>query len=554
MTVRKLVVLVSIGLVLSLVLLSAATYSVLAQDEMTVELDFATYIGGKQSDDVVDVAIDSYGYIYITGTTGSTDFPTTEDAFDRSHNGGFELDPMDCFVMKLSPDGQEIIYSTFIGGAGDDIARELAVDALGNVYLCGETYSSNFPTLNAYDDSHNSDTDCFVLKLSAEGSELLFSTFVGGSGEEITKDMVTNAQGDCYVTGYTTSDNFPVHTLNNQTLCHTLDGESDGFVFKLNNNGGALDYSMYLGGSYYPDTVHDIVLDSQGNPVIVGTTRSSDFPTVNAHQTELSGASDGYIVKLDAEGRFIFSTYHGGSDADGVDALQLNENDLIYITGTTMSTDYPIVGVNGNILNGTKGVFLSTFDANCTSTLLSGVLRNSYKEGELTGVRKLILVSESEVWLGGTTANEYFPITEDAFDSIHKSREVFVTMINPINSSIDYSTFYGGGGDDSLSGLIMDHTRRLIGVGRAGSSNIPVKDALFDTINDIGTYGDGFVFCLLSNSSEQPTETTITTTTTKNTSATTSITTLDLLIIQIASISIGLVTIVIVAVVIRKSR
>ncbi|MGY5854456.1 MAG: SBBP repeat-containing protein [Candidatus Thorarchaeota archaeon] len=478
-------------------------YSQLDDTATAIELDFATYIGGRQSDDVSDVAIDAEGYIYIAGTTGSTDFPTTEGAFDRSHNGGFELDPMDCFVMKLSPDGQEIIYSTFIGGSGDDYARELTVDALGNVYLCGETYSSNFPIYTAYDDSYNSDVDCFVLKLSADGSELLFSTYVGGSGYEFPYGIATNVHGDCYVIGVTESHNFPVYTLNNQTLCHGLDGERDAFVFKLCSNGSSLDYSMYLGGTYYPDDPYDIVLDSQDNPIIVGFTRSSDFPTVNAQQDELNGVGDGYIVRLDAEGRFSFSTYHGGSDADSVEAVKLDGNDQIYISGSTVSTDYPIVGMNSTILNGTKGVFLTVFDTNCTSIQFSGVLKDSYKEGLLTGVSSLVLVSEREVWVAGGTTNQDFPITEDAFDSRLKSNEAYVTMIDPFSSTVNYSTFYGGGDYDSLKGLIMDDSGRLIGVGSTRSSDFQVKDALYDSINDIGDYSDGYIFSLTIGGSEQ---------------------------------------------------
>ncbi len=501
MNVRRLRVLVSIGLVLSLGFLSAATYSVLAQGSMTVGFNFATYIGGADSDWLGDVEVDADGNIYLVGTTTSSNFPTTEGVFDRSHTGGTEWFPQDCFVMKLSPDGQKIIYSTFIGGSGDDSGTDIAIDSLGNVYVTGTTSSSNFPTLNAYDDSYNSGEDCFVLKLSSDGSELLFSTFVGGSGYDIPYEIVSATDGSCIVVGRTESSNFPVDTLNTQPECHSRGGDSDGFVFRLGDTGEELIYSMYLGGEGVVDPTFSVDLDSNDNPVLVGLTRSSDFPIVNAMDDEMGGDGDCYVVKLNADGQFNFSTFFGGSNRDIAEAVQLDDDDMIYLAGLTLSTDFSRVAIQNSDLNGTRGVFVSILGADGNSTLFSGVIENSYQEDVWTSIISIVVVSDREIWLGGSTANRYFPVTEDAFDVTQKGNEVYITMIDPLSSSVNYSTFYGGSVSDTLSGLVMDRAGHIIVAGTTMSTDLRVPNALYDSINSAAD--DGFVFSLSVKGSGQ---------------------------------------------------
>jgi len=550
-----------IGLILSISHPAVGDIMYLQMDDEIpkAELNFSTYLGGQIYDTIHDIELDQNEDIIICGTTASEDFPTTEGAYGTTHSGESNSD---CFVMKLSGDGQEILFSTFIGGSEDDVATDVAVDSEGNIGVVGRTYSSDFPTLQAYDDSYNSGGDCFVLMLSSNGSTLLSSTYVGGSGTEIAYDLVIDSSDDCYVVGYTESTDFPVNTVNNQSVCHSLGGEQDGYVFKLGNNGSDLIYSMYLGGVAVVDTAYSVDLDSNDNPLLVGYTRSSDFPTVNAMDDEFGDdGGDCYIVKLNADGRFNFSTFYGGSEPDGAYAIQLDENDMIYITGITRSIDFTKVGVVTPELNGTDGIFLSILGADGNSTLFLGIIKDTSQSSAFTNVGSLKLVSEREIWIGGTTENDYFPTTIDAFDSVRNESDIYIAKIDPLMSTLNYSSFFGGSKTERFGEFVIDSMGNVIGVGETESRSLPVKNALQDTKSGLNYSSDGFLFSMSIQSSATTSTTTTTNTSTTtstsitmNTTTTTTITTLDLLLIQIAGISIGLVTIVIVAVVIRKSR
>jgi len=376
-------------LILAILLIMGVMYNIspIEPDNVTVsgnhrlsgnlDLQFSTYFGGQGYDYMADIAIDANGYIYITGTTESIDFPTTEGAFDRSHDGGtLEWLPIDAFVMKLSSDGQEIIYSTFLGGSGDDYGSDIEVDDLGNVYVAGSTDSSDFPTVNAYDDTHNSGEDCFVVKISPDGSNLVFSTYVGGSANDAPYGLAVAENGDCIVVGDTFSTDFPVVTSNSQPSCHTLGGTRDGFVFRLSNDGNSMNYSMYLGTSD-KETAYGVAIDSQGGVGIVGYTTSADFLILNALDTTLNGSYDIFIARINETGHLMFSTYLGGSGGDRASTISVDDAGQIYIAGTTDGEGFPIVDVHDPILNGTDGLFLLVMEPLENEIIFSGILVNS---------------------------------------------------------------------------------------------------------------------------------------------------------------------------------
>ncbi|MGY5854491.1 MAG: SBBP repeat-containing protein [Candidatus Thorarchaeota archaeon] len=530
-----------------------------------LQLQFSTYIGGQGYDNVWGMDTDPQGNIYIVGSTLSEDFPTTAGAFDRSHNGGTdEWWPIDAFVMKLSGDGQEIIYSTFIGGSGDEYAVDIAVDQLGNAYVTGFTDSSDFPRANAYDNSHNGGSDAFVMKLSADGSELLFSTFFGGSGDDSASSIEIDGAGDCVIVGKTSSSDFPVATTNTQPSCHSLGYHKDAFIFKLSDNGSSLDYSMYLGGADHNDRAQSVDVDSLGEAVIVGHTLSADFPTVNALDETLNGTTECFITRLNTTGHIIFSTFYGGPDSDFADAVALDNAGQIYVTGHSYGGPFPHVGVDNPVLNGTWGLFLLILSPMGTDIIFSGVIKNSTDAA--VGASNLVVVSEHEVWLGGSTENDDFPTTEDAFDRSFNERDGIITMIDPISCSLNYSSFFGGTRLDTIGGLAVTEQGEVIGAGTTTSLNLPVYNALDPNKTGVGAAEDGFVFrfgmnetvtsTTLTTSSTTTSTTTASTTTstsvTTNTTTTTTETAFDFQLLQVAVISIGIVTIVIV--VLRKSR
>ena len=257
------------------------------------DLLYATFLGGNDSDVGYDIAIDSSGAAYVTGLTGSSDFPTTPGAFDTSYNGG----GWDVFVVKLNASGSALTYATFLGGSYYDWVFRIALDSSGAVYVTGTTESSDFPTTpGAFDTSYNGNDDAFVVKLNATGTALSYATFLGGSGGEEGTGIAIDASGAAVVTGRTGSSDFPTTPGAFDT---SYNGNDDAFVVKLNASGSALTYATFLGGSYY-DWVFRIALDSSGAAYVTGSTYSSDFPTTpGAFDTSYNGGeADAFVVKL----------------------------------------------------------------------------------------------------------------------------------------------------------------------------------------------------------------------------------------------------------------
>jgi len=270
-------------------------------------LIYATYLGGSVYESANGIAVDGRGNAYITGTTQSPDFPTTANAFQRNNpSAGTSTSG---FVSKLNADGSALVYSTYLGGRFNDISQGIAVDTVGNAYITGETESDDFPTTpgsvqpNPGDDRlcfYRLCTDAFVTKLNAQGSALVYSTYLGGNLFEGGSRIDVDTLGNAYLTGYTQSFNFPI----SQAFQPVNRGGIDAFVAKLNATGSALLYSSYLGGSDN-DYGIGIAVDRNGNALVTGITWSTDFPTVNAQQGNAGGGrcwdaacSDVFVVRI----------------------------------------------------------------------------------------------------------------------------------------------------------------------------------------------------------------------------------------------------------------
>ncbi|MEJ2147746.1 MAG: SBBP repeat-containing protein, partial [Acidobacteriota bacterium] len=269
-------------------------------------LGFSGYIGGSADDVPGAVAVDTEGNIYLAGSTGSTDFPLLNPLQGEFAGGGTPNG--DAFVMKLDPSGSTIIYSTYIGGEGTDIARSIAVDSLGQAVITGTTFSDDFPS-TAGSFQMNCPGQCpFVAKLSADGSEFVYSTFVGsGDGGAVAVDSA----GQAVVTGKTTSNEFPIKNAFQENRA----GGFEVFVSKLTADGSDLVFSTFLGGSGDENLTgrQDIAVDGSDNIYVVGRTPSSDFPTLQPVQSELRGGDDAFVAKLGSQGAIVYSTYLGGS-------------------------------------------------------------------------------------------------------------------------------------------------------------------------------------------------------------------------------------------------
>ena len=303
---------------------------------------YSTLLGGSGSTSGSGIALDAAGDAYVTGNTDAADFPTTVDAFDTSFNGG-----QDVFVAKLNPAGSALLYSTLLGGSGSadyDQAFAIALDAAGDAYVTGNTDAADFPTSpGAFDTSHNGGQDVFVTKLDPAGSALLYSSFLGGSADDLALGIALDAAGDAYVTGMTSSANFPTSA---GVLDASLSGSSDAFVAKLNPGGSALLYSSFLGGSADDQGV-GIALDPGGDAYLTGMTSSQDFPTtMGAFDTSFNGGSSGvgdaFVTKLNPGGSaLLYSSFLGGSSGDGAVGIALDAAGGAYATGNTTSADFP---------------------------------------------------------------------------------------------------------------------------------------------------------------------------------------------------------------------
>src|SRR3989442_681315 len=243
-------------------------------------LFYSTYLGGSGSEEGLGIAVDTAGNAYVTGPTYSTNFPTTPGAFQTTFGGD-----IDAFVTKLNPIGSALVYSTYLGGSARDEAMGIALDAAGNAYVTGNTFSSDFPTSpGAYQTTFGgglSVGDAFVAKLDPTGSALIYSTYLGGSGDDRGWGIALDSSGNAYVVGATSSTDFPTTPGAFQTIFGG--GPSDAFVAKLNPIGSALVYSTYLGGS---DDHKGCGIAADGisgpNAYLTGETASTDFPTTSS--------------------------------------------------------------------------------------------------------------------------------------------------------------------------------------------------------------------------------------------------------------------------------
>jgi photosystem II stability/assembly factor-like uncharacterized protein len=322
---------------------------------------YSTYLGGSKYEGGSSIAVDSAGNAYVTGYTGSVDFPTTSNAFKRRYRGGFT----DVFVTKLNPAGSALVYSTLLGGRGGgfETSTDIGLDAEGSAYITGYTESVDFPiTTGAAQEEVRGGQDAFVTKLNAEGSALAYSTYLGGGVSDLATCIAVDLLGSAYVAGITASSDFPTRNA----FQPSLNGLSNAFVTKLNPAGTRLVYSTFLGGG--SEEVTGLALDAAGIVCVVGRTFSRVFPTTpGAFQPALSDSADLFITRLSEDGsELISSTYLGGSATETSAGVALDSAGNAYVTGTTSSFDFPLANPIQNRKSGSA--LFKTTDAGVTWT------------------------------------------------------------------------------------------------------------------------------------------------------------------------------------------
>ncbi|MFN7922246.1 MAG: SBBP repeat-containing protein [Bryobacteraceae bacterium] len=303
-------------------------------------LVYSTYLGGSSYDVGWKIAVDTAGSAYVFGNTKSTDFPVSATALQRSPRSAISM-----FVTKVTSAGA-IAYSTYMGGTapggerspGVDEIGGIAVDTLGNAYITGATSSRDFPTLNAYQPSLSGGVDAFVAKLNPAGSDLVYSTFLGGTASDIAYAIAVDGGGSAYIAGATTSVDYP---LANALISHTS-AFQNGVVTKLSPSGRAMLFSTLLGGSA-KTFANGIAVDRGGNIYVTGGSNAADLPQVNPMQPRLTiaAADSAFVTKYSPFGRgYLFSTYFGGQDAAEIRGIGVNDSGNVYLGGSTGRTGF----------------------------------------------------------------------------------------------------------------------------------------------------------------------------------------------------------------------
>jgi len=383
-------------------------------------LIYSTYLGGSGSERGWDVSIDLSGSAYITGQTDSDNFPT-KNPYQSEISG-----ETDIFITKLTPLGNDLSFSTYLGGDLFDTGRSVAVDLSGNVYISGNTISTNFPTVNQFQDTLKGGYEAFISKFSPSGNSMIFSTYIGGSDDDMAEGIAIDTNGSSYITGYTLSTDFPVKNAYQDELS----GYLDAFITKLGPSGDSLSYSTFLGGKNGNDLAHDIAVDQEGSAYITGETNSTDFATENAYQSVLSGFIDAFIAKLNPDGNTLaYSTYLGGSSNDEYGfSIAVDGEGSSYISGSTNSIDFPTKNTFQGFAGINQNAFVTKMSPDGGTLAYSTYLGGS--DGEQIGYG--IAVDQSGgTYVTGFSSSTNFP-TNNAFQDTYGGgiKDAFVARLD----------------------------------------------------------------------------------------------------------------------------
>ena len=402
---------------------------------------WATYLGGSDSEWGAGIALDGSGNVVVVGTTESADFPTTPGAYSR--NRGF---PQDVFVTKIAADGSAILWSSYLGGTGgEDIGVDVALDSNDLVYITGETECANFPIVSGVDSTLGGDRDAFVAKMAADGSSLVWSTFLGGdNGHDFANGMTVDAAGDVYVVGESFASDFPAPITFGARRDRIDPAIYDfAYVTKYESSGASVLWSVAIGGGLPAgggaDAARDVALDSVGNVVITGFTDSDRFPTTAGVFRETVDRAGGevFVTKLSQAGpSMIWSTYLGGNSYDGANAVALDDQDNLYVVGTTMSTTFPTYkGFDtrlGAYSNGIDG-FVTKINPTATEILWSSFLGGGLPAGvSMENAEDVVVDSNGNPYVVGTTAATDFPVLDGFQMTLAGGSDVFIAHIVPV--------------------------------------------------------------------------------------------------------------------------
>jgi hypothetical protein len=438
------------------------------------QLAYGTFLGGNGNEVPRKIVRDALGNSFICGMTTSTDFPVP-GAVQATNHGRY-----DAFVTKIEPSGNAIVFSTYMGGLEDDDFWSVALDSTGDLCLAGDSWSSDFPTLNALQANTKGMDEAIVVKLRGGGSSLAFSTYLGSEFNDVARAIAVDASDAIYV-ATDALVGFPTTPGAFQT---TTKGNGDVNVAKIKPDGSALLYSTFVGGTF-DDRPLGIAVDALGDAFVVGNTNSDDFPKLLAYQPTRAGF-DGFVFGVNSTGSgLLFSTYLGGSGQDGVGSVAVGPDGHVYVAGvvngTGLTTTAPLQAPGGS---------LDALFAEFTST------GTAVHVGPLGGAgddsaQALVVDPAGRVWLAGYTTSTNFPAVGLPRPPIVGSLDVFFVRLDSTHAGLEYATTLGGTFSDLLSSMAVDVDGTAYGIGQTSSADFPVTVGALQTTKAVGN--DGFL-------------------------------------------------------------
>jgi len=408
-------------------------------------VSYATYLGGSAEDDAYGIAVDSNGDAYVTGQTSSTDFPKVSGI--SSSNGG----EFDAFVTKISADGSTLIYSTYVGGSGEDSGNAIAVDASGNAFVAGGTGSSNFPVKGGFQTSLKGTLNAFVFELNYAGTALTYSTYLGGSNDDLASGIALH-NGNAYVVGSTSSSDFPT----SNPVQSSLVGTSNGFVTELNGSGNALVYSTFLGGGS-ADFAAAVAVDSVGNAYVTGATQNTSFPTTTGAFQRTCGTAancnggvpDAFVTVYNPAGnQYVYSTFLGGEGIDQGLGIAVDASGDAYVTGLTQSAlHFPLKSPLYSALGGVQDAFVTELNPSGSALVYSTFLGGSLSDAGTS----IAVDRNTNAYVTGQTGSSNFPKVSPTQSAPGGGNDAFVSEIGPSGSQLLFSTYLGGASNENTN-------------------------------------------------------------------------------------------------------
>lgn len=467
-------------------------------------IEFSTYLGGSDYDSLRDITADSDGNIYVTGGTGSIDFPTTTGpAFNNgpcssSGNAGAR----DVFITKYSPTGQ-VIWSRLLGGPCYDRAYAIEVDSGGNVYVGGRA-GDGFPvTPNAFQTQfmggqtpgHYGYQDAFAAKISADGQQVIFATYFGSSDNDIFRDIDITSTGEVYGVGNQGDTTNGVYTNYVQSrFVNTPPGGIDTYLVKISSDASQLLWVRFVAGSGDDGFGPSVRVDKNDTPYIYLGTKSDDMPvSPNAYQSSRAGGVDGFVAKVEKDGSaLIYGTYLGGSKEEGGEThnLEVDDSGNTIISMSSFSPDYPITpgAFQENYAGAFSGGWRVEGDHVVSKISADGtqLLSSTFVGGDLSDAAEGVAVdSYGNIYAAGHTSSSDFPTTSNAFQrTSNGGLEAYGFVLNSDSTNLNYSTLMGTLGNDAFRTATIDSNNNFIVAGETNSSSWPL-------VNAYQTYGGG---------------------------------------------------------------